>query len=148
MYRCICWVGCFSIGSRLFVTIRKDSGDCRDAWFNKGKISVHAKTLGPSRSLVATFIAVLLTVAGVATPARATTADAPTSVPVSQSGLVVSAAVTVPEGETVGTVTVAVGSDSPVSVHEVTGEYPVTLTRADFGKSIVFSATALADGLD
>jgi hypothetical protein len=100
------------------------------------------------RNTVATLVAVLLTVVGVATPARATTADAPSAVIVSQTGLVVSAAVSVPEGETVGTVTATIGSDSPVSVSEVGGAYPVTLTRSDFGKSIVFSATATADGLD
>ena len=73
-------------------------------------------------------------------------ATAPSSVTVSQAGLVVTGHVTVDSSSAVGTVTATVGTADPVTVSAVDGDYPLTLTRADAGKSVVFSATATATG--
>jgi|GEM_PF-3320671 len=73
-------------------------------------------------------------------------ATAPSSVTVTQAGLVVTGHVTVASGSTVGTVTAKIGTADPVAVSAVDGDYPVLLTRADAGKSVVFSATATATG--
>ncbi|MCX6404200.1 MAG: IPT/TIG domain-containing protein [Actinobacteria bacterium] len=74
-------------------------------------------------------------------------ATAPTSVNASQSGFDVTATIELAANTSTGTVTATVGDASPVVVTaESDGSFVVTLTRADAGKSVVFTATATQDG--
>ena len=103
---------------------------------------------GMSRSTVATIVALLLSVVGVVAPARATTATPPTSISFSQSNGVLSATVTVPEGESVGTVSASIGSTPAVTLSEVGGVYPLEFSSSDIGKTVYFYATAVGPELD
>ena len=70
---------------------------------------------------------------------------APTVGTVSQTGLVVSADITAANGTSLNTISVKV--DGSTRTYSVSGDtYSVTLSRSDIGSSVVFSATAVADG--
>ncbi len=66
----------------------------------------------------------------------------PASITVTQSGLVVTAAVKAPTLSVISSVKVSVDGGNPSVVTPDNGIYRVTLTRADFGKSVVFTATS------
>ena len=70
---------------------------------------------------------------------------APTVGTVTQTGLVVSADITPAEGTSLNTISVKV--DGSTRTYSVSGDtYSVTLSRSDIGSSVVFSATAVAEG--
>jgi len=75
------------------------------------------------------------------------TADAPSVVTLTQSGLSVVASIEVGAGQEVGTVTATIGSDDPIAVDSVDGTYRVTLTREQIGQDVTVSATATKAGL-
>ena len=76
-----------------------------------------------------------------------TAATAPSAVELSQSGLDVVADVQLASGTALGNVTAQVGTSSPVVVTpDEDGRIAITLTRADKGKTVVFSANAVQSG--
>jgi hypothetical protein len=80
-------------------------------------------------------------------PTLFTTAAAPTSVTVSQEGSTVSAAIVVPEGQTISRVTVSIGGGKASLVRLTSKGYTRTYSRAAVGKSIVFYVTSIKPGL-
>ena len=90
----------------------------------------------------------LVLLAGVLTPTAqaAFDAPAPVDIAVSQDGFKVSGLVMVDDTQTVGTVTVQVGSKAPVVIArpDGSGNYNKILTEADFGSDVVFRATAVS----
>ena len=66
----------------------------------------------------------------------------PASITLTQSGLVVTAAIKAPTLGVITSVKVSVDGSNPSLVSPENGNYRVTLTRADFGKSVVFTATS------
>jgi hypothetical protein len=81
------------------------------------------------------------------TPYIFTAATTPTAITVSQTGLKVTARVSVATRHTVGVVTVSVDGGTPVVVRASSGSFSTTLTRSDLGKNVVFSATSKKTGL-
>ena len=75
------------------------------------------------------------------------TAEAPTSVTLTQAGLDIIATIEVGTSQAIGTVTATVGEDDAVTVEPVDGSYSVTLTREQIGQDVTFSATATETGL-
>jgi len=70
----------------------------------------------------------------------------PTAIDVSQDGFVMSADITIDDTQVVGTVTIQVGANSPVTIAKPDsyGIYSRTLTAADIGSNVVFRATAVS----
>ena len=99
-----------------------------------------------SRIVVALLALTMPTLAVVAPAQAADVAPAPTAIVVSQDELVMKATITVGDAQTVGTVTVQVGSGTPQTITRAdsNGDYNKTLTLADAGSSVVFRATAIS----
>jgi len=87
----------------------------------------------------------LVVVAVSTTPAVSAVVSAPpTAITVSQDNLTVSADVTVDDAQSVGTVTVQVGSNAPQTIKpDDNGTYSKTLSMSDIGAVVIFRAIAL-----
>ena len=80
------------------------------------------------------------------TPMLIKAATKPT-VKVAQSGIYISATVTVAARHSAGIVTAKIGTKSPVVVRKVGTKYPLRITPADIGKKVVFSTYATQSGM-
>jgi hypothetical protein len=80
-------------------------------------------------------------------PKLFTTAAAPTSVTVTQSGKWVTADIVVPDGQAIGRVTVSLDGGTKRTIRHSDRGYAFWLSKANAGKSIVFYATSTKSGL-
>ena len=89
---------------------------------------------------------ILLCTSFVAPASALVSAPAPTDIVVSQDGFVMSADVTIDDSQTIGTVTIQVGTAAPIAIArpDSQGSYSRTLTAADIGSTIIYRATAVS----
>ena len=98
-------------------------------------------------SRVGYFCTVLVLMCAVMTPSDAeTAAPAPTDITVYQESFVMAADVLIDDTQTIGTVTIQVGTNAPIVIAkpDSQGSYSRTLTAADIGSYVTFRATAVS----
>jgi hypothetical protein len=83
----------------------------------------------------------------VAPAQAAAVAPAPIDIAVYQENFVMSADITIDDTQTIGTVTIQVGSNSPIVIArpDSQGSYSRTLTAADIGSEVIYRATAVSN---